>query len=101
MDSARVQVCARPARGLAARRWPPARWRCFFANGPPHGVWSDNLLVLAHPHRKTDLDELAKQLPDQLTQEDPSCEVISCKVIAQGKEQALETVVRTSAARSR
>ena len=73
----------------------PSEVALLFANGPPTGIWSDNLLVLAHPHRKTDLDELAKHLPDQLKQEDPNCEVISCKVIAQGKAKALETVVRT------
>ena len=66
-----------------------------FANGPAHGVWSDNLLVLAQAHRNADLDELAKALPDQLQQEDPSCEIVSCKVVTQGKQQALETVVRT------
>ncbi len=79
----------------------PSEVALFFANGPPHGVWSDNLLVLAHPHRDADLDELAKQLPDELRREDPSCEVISCQVVAQDKVQALETVVRTSAGRFR
>ena len=73
----------------------PSEVALLFANGPPHGIWSDNLLVLAHPHRNHDLDELAKLLPDQLKQEDPSCEIISCKVIAQGEQKALETVVRT------
>jgi hypothetical protein len=72
----------------------PSQVALLFANGRPHGVWSDNLLVLAHPHRDTDLNELARDLPGQLRQEDPACEVISCKVIAQGKAQALETVVR-------
>jgi hypothetical protein len=73
----------------------PSEVALLFADGPPHGVWSDNLLVLAHPHRKTDLQELAKQVPDDLRREDPSCEVISCQVVAQDKAQALETVVRT------
>jgi hypothetical protein len=73
----------------------PSEVALFFANGPPHGVWSDNLLVLAHPHRDADLEELAKELPDQLRREDPQCEVLSCKVVPQGKAQALETVVRT------
>ncbi|MFI5456049.1 MAG: hypothetical protein ACHRXM_11425 [Isosphaerales bacterium] len=74
----------------------PSEVALLFANGPPHGVWSDNLLVLAHPHRNVDLQELVKQLPDQLRNEDPHCEIISCKVIEQGKAPALETVVRTS-----
>ena len=38
----------------------PSEVALLFANGPPHGVWSDNLLVLAHPHRDTDLEELAE-----------------------------------------
>jgi len=74
----------------------PSEVALLFANGPPHGVWSDNLLVLAQPHRNDDLQELVKQLPDQLRREDPQCEVISCRVIEQGKAPALETVVRTS-----
>ncbi len=73
----------------------PSQIALLFANGPPTGIWSDNLLVLAHPHAKADLDDLAKVLPDQLKQEDPNCQIISCKIIAQGKERALETVVRT------
>jgi hypothetical protein len=73
----------------------PSEVALLLANGPPHGVWSDNLLVLAHAHRKVDLGELAKELPDRLKQEDPGCEILSCKVVPQGKIQALETVVRT------
>ena len=30
----------------------PSEVALLFANGPPHGVWSDNLLVLAHPHQE-------------------------------------------------
>jgi hypothetical protein len=73
----------------------PGEVALLFANGPPHGVWSDNLLVLAHDRRNLDLGELAKELPDRLLEEDPTCEVLSCKVVPQGKSQALETVVRT------
>ncbi|MGP0063696.1 MAG: hypothetical protein ACLQGP_08885 [Isosphaeraceae bacterium] len=73
----------------------PSEVALLFANGPPHGVWSDNLLVLANAHRNLDLGDLAKELPDRLRQEDPTCEVLSCKVVPQGKIQALETVVRT------
>ena len=50
----------------------PSEVALLFANGPPQGIWSDNLLVLAHPHRNADLDELAKLLPEQLKQEDPT-----------------------------
>ncbi len=74
----------------------PTQVALLFANGQTHGVWSDNLLVLAYPHRDTDFKELAQQLPGQLHQEDPGCEVILCKVVSQGKGQALETVVRAS-----
>jgi hypothetical protein len=74
----------------------PSEVALLFANGPPSGIWSDNLLVLAHPHRNTDLEELAKLLPDQLKREDPMCEIKACKVIAQGQQKALETVVRTN-----
>ncbi len=73
----------------------PSEVALLLANGPPHGVWSDNLLVLAHAHRNLDLGELAKDLPDRLKQEEPGCEVLACKVVPQGKIQALETVVRT------
>jgi hypothetical protein len=73
----------------------PSEVALLFANGPSHGIWSDNLLVLAHAHRNLALDELAKELPDRLRQEDPTCEILSCKVVQQGKFQALETVVRT------
>lgn len=73
----------------------PSEVALLFANGPPHGVWSDNLLVVAHPHRNADLGELARQIPDELKHEDPTCEVISCRVVDQDKLRALETVVRT------
>jgi hypothetical protein len=74
----------------------PSEIALFFANGPPHGVWSDNLLVLAHTHRDVDLHELVKQIPDQLRREDPRCEIVQCKVVEQGKAPAIETIVRTS-----
>ena len=73
----------------------PSSVALLFANGPPHGVWSDNLLVLAHDHRPLDLEELARDLPDRLRREEPGCEVISCKVVPHGKAKALETIVRT------
>ena len=75
----------------------PSEVALLFANGPAHGVWSDNVLVLAQPRGKADLKDQAKELPDLLKQEDPNCEVLSCQVVSQGKDkdQALETVVRT------
>jgi hypothetical protein len=73
----------------------PSEVALFFANGPAQGIWSDNLLVLAQPHRPLDLKELKEDLPNQLRQVEPDCEVLSCEVIKQGKLDVLETVVRT------
>jgi hypothetical protein len=73
----------------------PSEVALFFANGPAHGIWSDNVLVLAQPHRELDLQELARTVPDQLRQVEPNCEVLACAVIKQGPRDALETVVRT------
>lgn len=80
--------------------WSPAlapdEVALFFANGPAHGIWSDNLLVIARAHRPSSLDELKRSLPDQLRAAEPKCEVLACELVKQGKGQALETVVRTS-----
>jgi hypothetical protein len=73
----------------------PSEVALLFANGPPHGVWSDNLLVLAHPRDKIDLNEQAREYPALLRREDPSCEVLSCRIVKQDRADALETVVRT------
>ncbi|MGC8639822.1 MAG: hypothetical protein ACP5XB_08115 [Isosphaeraceae bacterium] len=73
----------------------PSEVALLFADGPAHGVWSDNLLVLAHPRGQRDLNEQSRELPDLLKKEDPNCEILSCTVIKQGKGPALETVVRT------
>ncbi len=73
----------------------PSEVALLFANGPAKGIWSDNLLVLAEPHKASDFQALARDLPDQLRQEEPNCEILSCKVTKQGEREALETVVRT------
>jgi hypothetical protein len=73
----------------------PSEVALLYANGPAHGIWSDNVLVLAHPHRPTDLAAMAKTFPDDLRRAEPGCEVLSCGVVKQGKLDALETVVRT------
>jgi hypothetical protein len=75
----------------------PSQVALFFANSPAHGIWSDNVLVLAQAHRPLDLHELARTVPDQLREVEPNCEVLSCQVIKQGPQavEALETVVRT------
>jgi hypothetical protein len=74
---------------------PPSEVALLFANGPAHGIWSDNVLVLAQAHRPLDLNTLKDELPDQLRQAEPDCEVLSCTIVRQGKLEALETVVRT------
>jgi len=73
----------------------PSEVALLFANGSARGVWSDNVLVLAHPHGRTSLEEQAKEYPELLKREDPNCELISCQVVPQGKIKALETIVRT------
>jgi hypothetical protein len=81
------------------RDWQPAlapdEVALFYANGPAHGIWSDNALVIAQAHREQNLGDLAKTLPEQLRAVEPNCEVLSCQVVKQGKGEALETVVRT------
>lgn len=73
----------------------PSEVALLYANGPAHGIWSDNVLVLAHPHRRADMEAMAKDFPDRLREAEPGCEVLACKVVKQGKADALETVVRT------
>ncbi len=75
----------------------PAEVALFYANGPAHGIWSDNCLVIARPHdpKSPSLDDLARTLPDQLRAVEPGCEVLRCEVVPQGDGKALETVVRT------
>ncbi|WP_422925055.1 hypothetical protein [Singulisphaera sp. PoT] len=73
----------------------PSEVALLFANAPATGIWSDNVLVLANPHRELDLKGLAESLPDQLRKVEPNCEVLVCEVVKQGKTEALETVVRT------
>lgn len=73
----------------------PAEIALLFANGPPRGIWSDNLVVVGHPHQPMDLDQLRRELPEGLRAVDPDCEVLACEVVPHGDRSALETVVRT------
>lgn len=66
-----------------------------YANGPAFGIWSDNVLVIAQPHRGLDLKRLRDAIPDELKAVEPDCEVLSCEIVQQGGRDALETVVRT------
>jgi hypothetical protein len=79
--------------------WQPAlapdEVALLYANGPPQGVWADNALVIAQPRRPLDLEPLAEVLTQQLRLVEPQFEVLQCKVVSQGKDKALETVVRT------
>jgi hypothetical protein len=79
--------------------WEPAlapeEIALFYANGPAHGIWADNVLVVAHPSGPLDLQRIAREFPEQLLAADKNCEVLSCKVIDQNSRKALETVVRT------
>ena len=73
----------------------PSEVALLYANGKARGVWSDNVLVLAHEHRPLDLESLAKSFPDQLRAADPNCEVLACSVVRRGEVKMLETVVKT------
>jgi hypothetical protein len=73
----------------------PSEVALFFANGPAHEIWSDNVLVIARPRADLDLPALARSRPDDLRKEEPQSEVLSCKVVKQDQLDALETVVRT------
>jgi hypothetical protein len=73
----------------------PAVAALLFANGPAHGIWADNCLVLARPFGKESLEELERLLPDRIRGEDPNCEILQCKRTQQGEIEALETIVRT------
>ena len=74
----------------------PTEVALFYANGPAHGVWADNVLVVARPRREVDLRALAGSFPDALRKAEPGCEVVACGVVRHGKGEALETVVRTT-----
>ncbi len=74
----------------------PSQIALLFANGPPDGIWSDNLLVIARPRSTFDADQLASRLPTLLRQEEPNAEVLRCHVIEQPNlGPAVETVART------
>ena len=74
----------------------PSRLALLFANGPPHGIWSDNLLVIARPLGRFDAERLVEDLPGLLKDEDPGSEVLACSLIDQpGIGEAVETVART------
>lgn len=65
----------------------------FFASGDKHEVFTDNLIVLASPKRDLDLVKLQETLPGEIAQADPKAEIEQCKVVLQGDEEALESVI--------
>jgi hypothetical protein len=73
----------------------PAEIALLYATAPAREIWSDNVLVLARPHRAEELARLARELPDQLRAEEPDCEILQCSIVPHGSRQALETIVRT------
>lgn len=73
----------------------PSEVALLYANGPAHGIWSDNCLVIARRRGETSLQELEKELPDRIRREDPNCEIVHCKLVKCGEREALETQVRT------
>jgi hypothetical protein len=66
----------------------------FFATGKTHEVFTDNLIVLASAPKPLELEKLHDTLPREITAVDPKAEV-SSRIIKQGAEPALETVIHT------
>ena len=66
----------------------------FFATGEAHDVFTDNLLVLASPIRRFDLQRLKETLPSEIAKADEHAKV-TCTIVPQGAAFALETIVRT------
>lgn len=65
-----------------------------YANGPPKGIWADNMLVLASKPGKIDYAGLAATLPADLEAVEPTCKVRSSQVVkTKTGAEALETVV--------
>ena len=74
----------------------PSQVALFFANGPPHGIWSDNLLVLAQPHRQLDLrGPGTRRFPTSSARKSRTARSSRARSSSKGRASALETVVRT------
>lgn len=72
----------------------PREVAILYANGPPRGIWADNMLVLAAEKGSSDYEKLAESLPGDLEAVDPTCKVRFSRVIRDRDAQpALETVV--------
>lgn len=66
----------------------------FYAVGAARGLISDNLSVLASPLKPFDLEKLRDEMPADVKRLDPDAEV-ACKLVPQGRWNALETVIHT------
>ncbi len=112
LASARIAPPETGLRRLASGLWMqrdfrfalrlPDEWRpafgpndraLFFAAGKKHEVFTDNLIVLASPSKPLELEKLRDTLPREITAQDPQAHAES-RIIKQGAEPALETVIR-------
>lgn len=66
----------------------------FYAVGATRGLMSDHLTVQASLPKPLDLDKLRDEMPADVRRLDPGAEV-ACKLVPQGRWNALETVIRT------
>jgi hypothetical protein len=66
----------------------------FYAVGAAHGLFSDNLTVLASPPMPLDLEQLRDEMPVEVRRLDPAA-LVACKLVPQGPWIALETVIYT------
>ncbi|MCA9102081.1 MAG: hypothetical protein KDA63_13050 [Planctomycetales bacterium] len=80
-------------------RWSPAfapnDHAVFFATGPTHEVFTDNLIVLAAPAQSLDLAKIRATFPEQLRQADSAVEIEHCEIVKQNGVDALETLIHT------
>jgi hypothetical protein len=66
----------------------------FYAVGSAHGLFTDHVVVQASPSKPLDLDRLKDEMPGEVKRVDATAEV-TCKLVPQGRWNALETVIRT------
>jgi hypothetical protein len=72
----------------------PSDRMLFYAVGAAHGLFTDHLAVQASPSKPLDLDQLKEEMPAEVKRVDAAAEV-TCKLVQQGRWNALETVIRT------
>jgi hypothetical protein len=67
----------------------------FFATGPRHESFTDNMLVLASPAAPLDLNQLKERYAAEIAKADPTAEIESCQIVPHAGGAALETVIHT------